>query len=165
MIIANHFVRFTTAWCAHAGCLLASQSANSTLSPFRNEWIFDIASQFSALWGEKYFFQFVLILFLSKSVKAKRRRRRVFCEAREFHEFMFVHMRATDENRSVTNCICYDVWVSVKLDVRRRSFEMTWVRCGEVCVEVWNCRLVLYRCSFLINFAPLTEASSWKVSR
>lgn len=45
MIIANHFDRFTTAWCAHAGCLLASQSANSSpplarIRQFRNELIF-----------------------------------------------------------------------------------------------------------------------------
>lgn len=29
---------------------------------------------------------------------------------------LLVKLNDSDENRSVTNCICYDVWISVKLD-------------------------------------------------
>lgn len=62
----------------------------------------------------------------------------------------------TGENRSVTNCICYDVWISVKLDARENVER--WDDMGRSCKFMLRCEIagVLYRalCSFFITFRP-----------
>lgn len=101
LLIIPTVSRFTTAWCAHAGCLLVRfQSANSlfSLSQFRNELIFDISN--FAFIVKITFFQFVLILF-STLVRRQKFHKEIFQQklneehSELTHNLMFSHERDT----------------------------------------------------------------------